>query len=122
MKPQATKFMPLRLPFSVMDLSEAIRPHPQGCTIRFEVTPGSSCLAVPSGFNPWRKALEARLTEQPSRGKANLQLVEEMSKALGIPKADIEVVSGHKSAMKVLLARGVDSQRALSLLRPRVEG
>ncbi len=103
-----------------MDLLEAIRPHPQGCTIRFEVAPGSSCLAVPSGFNPWRKTLEARLTEQPSRGRANLQLVEEVARALGIPKADVEVMSGHKSAIKVLLARGVDAKRAVSLLKPRI--
>ncbi|OPY53921.1 MAG: hypothetical protein A4E48_00541 [Methanosaeta sp. PtaU1.Bin060] len=104
-----------------MDLGEAIRPHPQGCTIRFEVAPGSSCLAVPSGFNPWRRALGARLTEQPSRGRANLQLMGEVAKALGIPKDDIEVMSGHKSALKVLLARGVDARQAISLLGPRID-
>ncbi len=104
-----------------MDLLEAIRPHPQGCTIRFEVAPGSSSLAVPSGFNPWRKALQARLTEQPSRGRANLQLVEEVARSLGIPKEDIELMSGHKSAVKVLLARGVEASQAISLLRPRIE-
>jgi uncharacterized protein (TIGR00251 family) len=104
-----------------MDLGEAIRPHPQGCAIRFEVAPGSSCVAVPSGFNPWRKALEARLTEQPSRGRANLQLIGELAKVLGIPKKDIEVMSGHKSPMKVLLAKGIDAGQAVSLLRSRID-
>lgn len=104
-----------------MDLGEAIRPHPRGCTIRFEVAPGSSCVAVPFGFNPWRKALEARLTEQPSRGRANLQLIGEVAKVLGLPKDDIEVMSGHKSAMKVLLARGIDARQAISLLRTRID-
>ena len=99
-----------------------IRPHPQGCAIRFEVVPGSSCVAVPSGFNPWRKTLEARLTEQPSRGKANLQLIEEVANVLGIPKKDIEIMSGHKSAMKVLLARGIDARQVISLLGPRIDG
>ncbi len=121
MEPGETSLSPCVPPFSVMDLSEAIRPHPQGCTIRFEVAPGSACLAVPSGFNPWRKAVEARLTEQPSRGMANLQLIEEVARALGIPRADVEVMSGQKSAIKVLLARGVDAKRVISILRPRID-
>lgn len=65
--------------------------------------------------------MEARLTEQPSRGRANLQLIGEVAKVLGLPKDDIEVMSGHKSAMKVLLARGIDARQAISLLRTRID-
>jgi uncharacterized protein (TIGR00251 family) len=92
----------------VEDFREAIRPHPHGLTIRFEVAPGSSELEVPSGFNPWRGALEARLTELPHRGKANRQLVEEVARVLGIPAKNVEVLSGHKSDRKVLLVTGLD--------------
>jgi len=66
--------------------------------------------------------LQARLIEQPSRGKANIQLIEEVAKILGIPKNDIEIISGHKSAIKVLLVRGIDAMQAVSLLRPRIDG
>jgi len=67
-----------------MDLCEAVKPHPLGCIISFDVVPGSSRLVVPSGFNLWRKSIEAHLTEEPSRGRANRQLTEELARTLGI--------------------------------------
>ncbi len=99
-------------------MSDAIESHPLGCIIRFEVVPGSSRLAVPSGFNPWRRSLEARLTEEPTRGRANRQLRAELARALSIPESDIEVLSGHKNARKVLLVRGIEKNRAISILKP----
>jgi uncharacterized protein (TIGR00251 family) len=95
------------------DFREAIRPHPHGLTIRFEVAPGSTELEVPSGFNPWRRALEARLTEQPHKGNANQQLLEEVARVLGIPERNVEVLSGHKSDRKVLLVTGLDLDAAV---------
>jgi uncharacterized protein (TIGR00251 family) len=100
-----------------MDLKDAISPHPQGFTVRFEVVPGSSRLAVPSGYNPWRRSLEAKLTEEPTKGKANRQLAEALAEIFSLPTERVEVLSGHKSARKVLLVRGVSVERALSLLK-----
>lgn len=98
------------------DFRQALSPHPQGVTIRFEVTPGSSELKVPSGFNPWRKALGARLTEHPHKGKANRQLTEEVARMLGVPERNVEVLSGSKSDRKVLLVTGLDLDSAVSSL------
>jgi uncharacterized protein (TIGR00251 family) len=103
----------------VEDFKEAIKPHPRGLTIQFEVTPGSSKLEVPSGFNPWRRTLEARLTEEPTKGKANRQLAEEVARILEIPERNVEILSGHKSARKVLLVKGVDLNQAISHLNRR---
>lgn len=100
-----------------MDFKDAISPHPQGFTVRFEVVPGSSRLVVPSGFNPWRKSLEARLTEEPTKGKANRQLVEAVAGIFSLPGEMVEVLSGHKSGRKVILVRGVSIDRALELLK-----
>ena len=101
----------------MMDQCPAVEPHPLGCIIRFEVVPGSSRLAVPSGFNPWRRSLEARLTEEACKGKANRQLVEELARILRISGSDIELLSGHKNARKVLLVKGVEKDTAISILR-----
>lgn len=101
------------------DIKEAIKPHPQGLIIQFEVAPGSSELKVPSGFNPWRRTLEARLTEEPTKGKANRQLVEEVARVLGIPERNVEVLSGHKSARKILLVAGLDPDVAVYRLSGR---
>jgi hypothetical protein len=100
----------------VEDFKEAVKPHPKGLIIQFEVAAGSSELKVPSGFNPWRGTLEARLTEEPTKGKANRQLVEEVARILGIPENHVEVLSGHKSARKVLLAMGLDPDVAVCRL------
>jgi len=83
--------------------------------------PGSSHLLVPSGFNPWRKSLEARLTEEPTRGRANRQLIEALAEILGVPAAAIEVMSGHKNSRKVVLVRGMAADQAVSLLSSKIK-
>jgi uncharacterized protein len=105
----------------MMDQCPAVEPHPLGCIIRFEVVPGSSRLAVPSGFNPWRRSLEARLTEEACKGKANRQLVSELARVLSISEYDIDLLSGHKNSRKVLLVKGVEKDKATSILRSILE-
>jgi len=100
-----------------MDCNEALESHPQGLIIRFEVIPGSSKLSVPSGFNPWRNVLEAKLTEEPFKGKANKQLVDAVAKLFDLPANQVEVLCGHKSARKVVLVRGIAVEKALMLLK-----
>jgi len=102
-----------------MDYRDGVQSHPKGLIIRFDVSPGTSKLIVPSGFNPWRKAFEARLTEEPTGGKANRQLISAVAKIFSIPEGDVEIMSGQKSARKVLLIKGLDLNRALSLLKPK---
>ena len=104
-----------------MDLCEAVKPHPLGCTISFEVVPGSSRLTVPSGYNPWRRAIEAHLTQEPSRGRANRQLTEELARVLGISELNVEVLSGHKNARKLLLVKGMAREVAVSALKLKMK-
>ncbi len=103
-----------------MNICEAVKSHPLGCTISFEVVPGSSRLAVPSGYNPWRRSVEAHLTEEPSRGRANRQLAEELARTLGICEARIAVLSGQKSARKLLLVKGMAAGEAVSVLMQKM--
>ncbi|MEI8002712.1 MAG: DUF167 family protein [Methanothrix sp.] len=104
-----------------MNLCEAVKPHPQGCIISFEVVPGSSRLAVPSGFNPWRRSIEAHLTEEPSRGRANRQLTEELARTLCISGLNVEVLSGQRSARKLLLIKGMAKDEAVSALEQKIK-
>jgi len=103
-----------------MDICEAVKSHPLGCIISFEVVPGSSRLAVPSGFNPWRRSMEAHLTEEPSRGRANRQLTEELAGTLGISEQKIEVLSGQRSARKLLLVKGMTKDEAVLALTEKM--
>lgn len=104
-----------------MDLSEAVKPHPLGCIISFEVVPGSTRLAVPSGFNPWRRSIEAHLTEEPSRGRANRQLTEELARTLCISGLSVEVLSGQRSSRKLILVKGMAKDEAVSALKQRMK-
>jgi uncharacterized protein (TIGR00251 family) len=106
--------------FSIMDICQAVKSHPLGCTISFEVVPGSSRLAVPSGFNPWRRSLEAHLTEEPSRGRANRQLAEELAGTLGISEPMVVVLSGQRSARKLLLVKGMTKDEAVLALTKKM--
>ena len=103
-----------------MDIREAVKSHPLGCIISFEVVPGSSRLAVPSGFNPWRRSLEAHLTEEPSRGRANRQLTEELARVLRISELMVVVLSGQRSARKLLLVKGMTKDEAVLALTEKM--
>ena len=51
--------------------------------------------------------LKVRVTAPPERGKANASVERLVARAVGIPKSDVKVVSGHGSARKVLELTGV---------------
>ena len=67
------------------------------------------------------RRLEARLTEEPTRGRANRQLVEELAEILSVPAAAIEVMSGHKNSRKVVLVRGMAADQVISILSSKIK-
>lgn len=101
-----------------MQTEDAIEDHPDGVIIRFDVVPGASRVKVPSGYNQWRRSLEAKLTEKPTQGKANKQLILEISSLLDVSRDDVQVISGQKSSRKVVLVRGIDVKEAVLHLLP----
>lgn len=68
---------------------------------------------------------EVRLTlaAPPSDGEANAELVRFLSKSLGVPRSDLEIVRGHKSRQKVVAlppSAELSTEAALDLLRRQV--
>jgi hypothetical protein len=104
------------------DIREAIDTHPKGALMRFEVTPGSKRLLVPSGFNPWRRSLLARLTKEPTGGRANRELEQALADLFGIGAERVQVTAGQKSSRKVVIVLGVDAEEAVRLLSGAIEG
>jgi len=72
------------------------------CQIAVRVTPRS---AKP-GIGGWRagadgrEELDIRVAEAPSDGAANSAVVKLLAKALGVPRSEVEIVSGHASRHK----------------------
>ena len=59
------------------------------------------------------------MAARPERGRANKELLKALSKALGIPRSQIAIVSGHTSRHKVVALAAsalVPLQRLLDLL------
>lgn len=118
LKKQRTSFKVVEAALESMEeMRAAIEEHPHGLIIRFDVAARSSRLEIPSGYNPWRRCIEAKLTEEPAEGRANRQLIGEVARIFGIPEREVEILNGHKSSRKILLARGMSIDRALASLK-----
>jgi uncharacterized protein YggU (UPF0235/DUF167 family) len=73
-----------------------------GSTLSIRVTPRS---AKP-GIGEWktdpggRAFLEIRVAAAPADGAANDEVIRLLSKALGVPKSSLAIVSGHTARLK----------------------
>lgn len=68
-------------------------------TLKIKVEPRSSRAGV---VGPYGDALKVKLTSPPVEGRANKELIEVLAKEFGVPKRDIEIVSGQGSKNKVV--------------------
>ena len=64
--------------------------------------------------------MEARLTEEPVKGKANRQLIEELARTLEISLQDVEVMSGQKSSKKTVLVKGIMKNEVFKALAEKL--
>ena len=80
--------------------------------IQVQIQPGSSKDQI-IGLHNGR--LKIKISAPPIDGKANQNLIEFISKALGVSKSKIEILKGRTSKLKTLKISGVD-QKSFSLL------
>ena len=83
--------------------------------LRFEVhakpRAKKSCIVGPRG-----EAVEIALAAPPVDGAANEELIKMLSKALGVPKRNLQLVRGETSHTKLVAVFGIDSTSLLQLL------
>ena len=60
--------------------------------------------------------IKIKLTAPPVEGKANKALVSFLAKKLGVPKRDIEIVSGERSREKFLKINGLSIEEVMGKL------
>ena len=99
-----------------MSVTDAVREDSDGILINIEVTPGTKTVKVPSGYNPWRKRIEVRLSREAKQGKANRQLIQELSGKLGIKENDVTLISGHTTHKKTVHVKGMKKEQILYLM------
>ncbi len=100
----------------IMSVKDAVREGGDGVLIDIEVTPGTKTVKVPSGYNPWRKRIEVRLSREAQKGKANQQLIRELSGMLGVSENDVTLISGHTGHKKTVHISGMNLEQVLYLM------
>ncbi len=63
--------------------------------------------------------LKVQLTAPPVDGKANIALVRFIADALGVARAQVEIISGQASRRKSVRVQAVEAHRARMALSPR---
>lgn len=104
-----------------MPFKDALREVSDGTVIDLEVTPGSKHTCIPSGYNPWRKRIEIKLSQAAQKGKANEQLIEHLAILFEIPNSSVNIISGTKNSQKSVLLKAVDIDVAVSVLEKRIK-
>ena len=105
-----------------MSFADAIRATKDGVVIDFEVSPGAKSAEMPSGYNPWRKRIEAKIRAPPEKGKANDELIGAISSLFNVPAKDVEIVSGATSSRKSILVRGISVSDVSMVIGGRLDG
>ena len=100
-----------------MPYENAIKSTGNDTIIDLDVTPGSKNTEVPSGYNEWRNRIHARLAAKAVGGKANKQLINELSEIFGINQSLIQL-SGETSTKKTVKLIGITRKDAIHALRP----
>lgn len=91
---------------------KAIKEIANGILVDIEVSPNASKFEI-SGYNSWRERIEIRLKSLPQKGKANKEIIKEISK---LTKVDVEIISGLKSHQKTLLIKKISRDDFLNII------
>ena len=83
-----------------------ISPSPDGAIVDVRVIPRSGRSGI-AGIRD--DAVLIRLNAPPVDGAANTELIRVLAEILGIPRRDIEIVSGGRSRSKRVRIRGVEA-------------
>ncbi len=81
-----------------MDLSKCLRPSADGSEMDIMVTPNSTSPGV-QDVDPWRHRLVVKVRAPPEGGRANEEVEELLSSAIG---AKVTVSRGHTQRMKIV--------------------
>ena len=84
----------------------------EGFTLQVKISPNASSLAIKGIFTDSdnKDFLKITVVSVPEKGKANKELIKFLSKELGIPKSDIEIVSGETGHFKKILLKHKSEQ------------
>ena len=81
--------------------------------LRLRVSPGAKRSAV---VGPHGDAWKVRVAAPPEDGRANDAVLELLARTLDVPRAQLELVSGHASRDKIVVRDGLEQRHSERLL------
>ena len=64
-------------------------------------------------------ALKLRIASPPVDGAANVELIKLLAKSFGVPRSDVEIISGQTSKTKLVRITGAAAERINAILQPK---
>jgi uncharacterized protein (TIGR00251 family) len=80
------------------------------CVLEFKVIPGASKTEFADLES---EMIRVRVAAPPEKGKANKELIRFIAKSLGIPKANVVLLSGETSRRKRVLVKGISKDQVM---------
>jgi uncharacterized protein (TIGR00251 family) len=91
---------------------KAIKEMENGIILDIDVSPNASKFEI-TGYNSWRERIEIRIKSLPQKGKANKEIIKEVS---NLTKTNVEIISGLKSHQKTLLIKEISKDEFLNII------
>jgi uncharacterized protein len=86
-----------------------IADHAEGCVVSVRAQPGARRNGI---VGEQAGALKVAVTAPPDKGRANAAIIEVLADALGLKRAQVELIAGLTSKTKKVLLRGLTTQQA----------
>ena len=83
------------------------------CVLEFKVVPRASNTGIANAVGD---IIRIRIAAPPEQGKANKELLRFLAKRLGVPKANVEILTGKTSRRKRVTVEGLSEEKAHQVL------
>jgi len=94
-------------------LGDAIREHPDGCSLAIRVQPGAKKTAITDIYGEGAEVRLKIVLQAPAiEGRANEALVEFLAETFRVPRSSVKIISSSSSRSKVCLPQGLQYTQA----------
>lgn len=94
------------------NFDKAISEKDNNVLVDIEVSPNSKKFEI-TGYNQWRNRFEIRIKQIPQKGKANKEILQELSK---IFNCDVAIFKGEKSSQKTIIFKNSSKEEIVTKL------
>ena len=103
-------------------LGDSIKKHKDGVLLDIFVTTKAKDALFPSGYNPWRKKIEIKVTSEAKDNLANIEVIKTIAEFFLKSKTDVTIISGQKSKEKTIFIKNISVDEVLKKIGKSLDG